>query len=337
MHVLELADFVFHRNFQILKNEEGLRNCLQSWGRILLDHKHVEFVGKDDVDEVVLGLTKLSLSCVHFLKSFKKPLEAGDLMESIFKKFLFLPVPENLSSDELEKAPLPVLESKTRTELYDLVLALSEDLTIHRKLMELTKDLAVDEAITAVRGFMYDRNNEIRSSTGYVGIHNPRNICYLNSLLTQFFMNLKFREFMLRIDTPEFGQSQRLLVETKRLFANLQNSYRRASDPRDFAETVRSIDGNPIDISIQMDADEFCNLLLDQWEGQIQSGDAKKAFRSFYGGQTVNQIKSYECEHVSERVEGFSVIQCDVRGHTNLTNSLEAFVKGDVMEGGRLK
>jgi len=83
-----------------------------------------------------------------------------------------------------------------------------------------------------------------------------------------------------------------------------------------------------------MDADEFYNLLFDQWEGQMLSQETKQLFRSFYGGHTVNQIKSKECEHVSERVEGFFVIQCDVQGKATLQESLQSFVEGDVMEGG---
>lgn len=193
--------------------------------------------------------------------------------------------------------------------------------------------IAFDEADMALRPLSIDRANEIRSSTGYVGLFNPRAICYMNSLLTQLFMNVNFRKFMLGLNVADRGASQRLLHETQRLFANLQNSYRKAADPRDFAACVKVPEGLPIDINVQMDADEFYNLLFDQWEAQMLSPEIRQQFRSFYGGQTVNQIKSKECEHVSERVESFFVVQCDVQGKSNLNESLQAYVEGDVMEG----
>lgn len=178
-----------------------------------------------------------------------------------------------------------------------------------------------------------DRTNEIRSRTGYVGLYNPRAICYMNSLLTQLFMNVNFRQFMLGLEVKEGDGSQRLLLETQKLFASLQESYRRSVDPRPFAECVQTLDKTPIDITVQMDADEFYNLLFDQWEAQLLTQDNKRQFRNFYGGKMLQQVKSKECKHVSEREDSFFALQCDVQGKANLQESLQAFVQGDVMEG----
>ena len=272
-------------------------------------------------------------------------------MEDIFVKFLFPPyIDVTLEEHPNDHIELPVLESSTRKELYDLILSLCEDKNSYNMLLELTQGLVDDgtfeppyhhtfyqhnqEESMSVKSYSIDRTNEIRSSTGYVGLTNPRAICYMNSLLTQLFMNLNFRRFVLDVKVADARGSQRLLSDTQRLFAIMQNTFRKAADPRDFAACVKGLNNEPIDINIQMDADEFYNLLFDQWEGQMLSQETKQLFRSFYGGHTVNQIKSKECEHVSERVEGFFVIQCDVQGKATLQESLQSFVEGDVMEGG---
>jgi len=306
---------------------------LMSWSNLLLSYTHEEFVGRDETDFVVLGFTKLLLCCILSLKSFKKPLNAGPLMEQVFHKFLFVPKITELDEHSAQQIGLPILDSKTRKELYDLVLALAEDRNSFSALLELAESLTIDEEELSLRSFAVDRSNEIRSATGYVGLNNPRAICYMNSLLTQLFMNVNFRKFMLGLNVADAGTSQRLLSETQRLFAQMQNTFRKATDPREFASCVKGLDSAPIDINIQMDADEFYNLLFDQWEAQMLSPEIKQRFRSFYGGQTVNQIKSKECEHVSERVESFFVVQCDVQGKTSLHESLQAFIEGDVMEG----
>ncbi|KAF2200893.1 hypothetical protein GQ43DRAFT_481180 [Delitschia confertaspora ATCC 74209] len=330
-----IAEQVFRRNDENNRDEDSLRSCLKSWGSLLLEYKHKEFVGREEVDPVIMGFTKLLLCCIPSLKSFKKPLHAGSLLEKLFLKFLFVPMREKLQPTEngAMQLELPVLESGTRKELYNLVLALVEDQTSYDKLLGLAQSLLYDDDRMVEMGWSIERSSEIRSSTGYVGLVNPRALCYMNSLLTQLFMNLNFRKFMLEVNVADPSGSQRLIAQTQDLFAMMQNSFRKAADPRDFAACVKGLDSQPIDVNIQMDADEFYNLLFDQWEGQMLSQDTKQQFRTFYGGRTVNQIKSKECEHVSERVESFFVVQCDVQGKANLQESLQAFVEGDVMEG----
>jgi ubiquitin carboxyl-terminal hydrolase 34 len=197
------------------------------------------------------------------------------------------------------------------------MLGLAEDRSTYDTLLQLAGEFEADESDAVLSANLVDRSMEIRSATGYVGLYNPRAICYMNSLLTQLFMNLNFRQFILGLDVKEASGSQRLLFETQRLFTQMQNSFRKSTDPRNFAACVRSLDKTPID----------------QWEAQLLKQEHKQQFRSFYGGQTLNQIKSKECEHVSERVEPFFAVQCDIAGKANLQESLQAYVQGDVMEG----
>jgi ubiquitin carboxyl-terminal hydrolase 34 len=148
-------------------------------------------------------------------------------------------------------------------------------------------------------------------------------------------MNIPFREFMLNANVADPGGSQKLLAETQNLFGFMQNSLRRYVDPSNFASSIRTYEETHIDVSIQMDVDEFYNLLFDRWESQILAADAKMQFRSFFGGQLVQQVKSKECPHISERLEPFSAIQCDIKGKTSLQESLQAYVDGEVLAGGQ--
>ena len=182
--------------------------------------------------------------------------------------------------------------------------------------------------------YQFERSRHVRSSAGYVGLRNLSNTCYLNSLFTQLFMNVEFRRFMLSVEIRDDQYSQKLLFQTRTLFGFMQDSIRRAIDPLACAQSIKTYEDTPIDIHNQMDVDEFYNLLFDRWEGQLLGADTKKAFRSFYGGQLVQQVRSKECEHVSERLEPFSAIQCDIKGKTSLQESLQAYVDGEIMEGG---
>jgi ubiquitin carboxyl-terminal hydrolase 34 len=175
----------------------------------------------------------------------------------------------------------------------------------------------------------------LRSDVGYAGLRNLSNTCYLNSLFSQLFMNLKFREFIFAIDPTRTGSSgQPLVRELSRLFASMQNRWDKYVDTSDVVACVETYDNEQIDVSIQMDVDEFFNLLFDRLEGQISDPDEKDTFRSLYGGQLVQQIKSCECDHISERLEPFSAIQCEIKGKLTLEDSLRAYVEGEVMQGG---
>ncbi|KAH7374400.1 hypothetical protein BKA66DRAFT_174381 [Pyrenochaeta sp. MPI-SDFR-AT-0127] len=335
--LFEIAEHVFRANDEYDRNEESLRSLLKQWSNLLLKHTHEEFVGREETDYVVLGFTKLLLCCILSIKSFKKPVNAGSLMEQVFKKYIFVQSSHSfvstIDNTSATGPSLPTLESHTRQALYDLMLALAEDGNTYNTLLQLAGDVENDDYEPMMATISVDRSMEIRSSTGYVGLYNPRAICYMNSLMTQLFMNMNFRKFMLSLEVQEASGSQKLLLETQRLFTQMQHSFRRSTDPRGFAACVKNLEQQPIDISIQMDADEFYNLLFDQWEAQLVKEEHKQQFRSFYGGQTLNQIKSKECEHVSERAEPFFAVQCDVQGKANLHESLQAFVRGDVMEG----
>ncbi len=273
----------------------------------------------------------------------------SNLMEDLFSTHLF----PDLSPSEGDRKlvpRVPVLQSQTRREMYSVIVSLSQNTESYQKLLGLVKELVpqggyfpawscgvaqTSKDYEYEPNWNYDRSKMIRSSTGYPGLKNLSNTCYLNSLFTQLFMNVSFRGFMLEANVADGDGSQRLLSETKKLFAYMQSTWLKCVDPQGVAESIRTYDSEAIDVSIQMDVDEFYNLLFDRWEGQILSEEAKKRFRSFYGGQLVQQIKSKECEHISERLEPFSAIQCDIKGMATLQESLTAYVEGEVMEGGK--
>ena len=173
----------------------------------------------------------------------------------------------------------------------------------------------------------------LRSDVGYAGIRNLSNTCYLNSLFSQLFMNLEFREFLFQTSIVD-EENQKLLAELSKVFSYMQNHVGKFVDPSSAVECIRTYDNEQIDVTIQMDVDEFFNLLFDRLEAQILSPEARKTFRSLYGGQLVQQIKSKECEHISERLEPFSAIQCEIKGKSCLEDSLKAYVEGEVMQGG---
>lgn len=331
--LFDVLGYLLSGHSTTLMDEAALRDVLSSWTTLLSQYQHVELPGRVHSDAFFHGLICVIIHSVTALKSFKKPIGGHSLLELLINKYLFPHIGGELEHGFPRPIALPVLDAESRKQACSLVASLSEDKQSYLWLAERLNGLMDLEAMTPSRHGFTDRARWIRSSVGFSGLTNLMNTCYMNSLLAQLFMNTDFRAFMLNIQPGEVGPSK-LLTETQKLFAHMQNSKEKAAQTRDFALAVKPYDTEHIDVSIQMDVDEFYNLLFDRWESDLPSADAKQVFRSFYGGQLVGQVKSKDCEHVSERVEPFFTIQCDVRGKKGLLESLKAYVEGDVMEGG---
>ncbi|KAJ5674990.1 uncharacterized protein N7477_004924 [Penicillium maclennaniae] len=304
---------------------------LRDWSMVMLRHRTQEFVGRETIDPLMHGFTLLLELCLDLADKAHVDLGDFDLAEQILGIYLFpdlSPDIENLTAPQL-----PVLHSPTRQKLYSIVglLCKRNDVNLGQVIDML--EPVVPRDVSYGPNSSWDRSKIIRAPPGYAGLKNLSNTCYLNSLMTQLFMNIEFRDFMLKLDLVDPDSSQSLLKETQKLFAMMQDTFTKHTDPTDFVEQIKTYDNEAIDVTIQMDVDEFYNLLFDRWEAQIVDPQEKKNFRSFYGGQLVQQIKSQECPHISEREEPFSAIQCDIKGKASLEESLQAYVEGEIMQG----
>ncbi|KAL6232934.1 hypothetical protein BDW75DRAFT_216372 [Aspergillus navahoensis] len=326
----EAAYIVFTSVAEKSPRDSIFSEYLKQWSSIMLSHRTNEFVGREPVDHIILGFSRLLKSCLDISASANIMLDTFDLTVQLFDTYLFPDL--SMPSHDFIVPQIPVMHTQTRQELYTVIGLLSKYGDNYNQLITRLEDI-IPQDHTYQPGWSLERQKLIRSPEGYAGLKNLSNTCYLNSLLSQLFMNVGFREFMLRLNLTDPTASQRLLDETKKLFAYMQESWLRAVEPQGFVDSIRTYDNEPVDVTIQMDVDEFYNLLFDRWEAQISSPEDRKRFRSFYGGQLVQQIKSKECDHISERLEPFSAIQCDIKGKANLEESLQAYVEGEIMQG----
>lgn len=326
--------------------------------RLLAYTTYEDMTRPDVVDHVARGLIRLMHGIVVFADA---PLSQPKFPRRVFWKHLFPPF-ETYSGGSTERTdhiemPKPILCTASRQMLTEIIFKLVDGSP--DQMQDLLDDLGDlvpyygDDGLspspprsparprpllTFPPGEPYayelppqfERSKAIRAPCGYAGMRNLSNTCYLNSLFTQLFMNVSFRKFMLSAQAQD---SRSLLFQTQKLFAFMQDTLRRYVDPEDCVASIKTYEDSQIDIHNQMDVDEFYNLLFDRWESQLSTAEAKREFRAFYGGQLVQQVRSKECEHISERLEPFSAIQCDIKGKTCLQESLQAYVDGEIMEG----
>lgn len=94
---------------------------------------------------------------------------------------------------------------------------------------------------------------------GYSGLNNLGNICYMISMLQQFFMVPQFRYSLLKAvdEAPEDIKTYKdrqvddnLLRQFQRLFGQLELSERQAADPFDFCFAYKDLSGEPTNVAI---------------------------------------------------------------------------------------
>jgi len=218
---------------------------------------------------------------------------------------------------------------KTRMAAYKLLLSLCHKNTSILKKMVGEYVVPLVESLRMHNGWGYNPVEQSRSKLGYVGIKNLGCICYMNSILQQFYMIPTFRYGILSVECTEEG----FLCQLQKMFAFLEASERQAYDPKDFCSTFKDLDGNPVNVKIQQDAHEFLNMAFERMESSLSNTSQRFLVRSVFGGKTCSQITCTKCGTIKTNLEDFYNISVEVKGLTTLFESLNKFTATDTISG----
>ena len=182
----------------------------------------------------------------------------------------------------------------------------------------------------------YSPNEEIRNT--YVGLYNPAALCYINSVIQQFFMIPLFQNTILSLPldpnlNPDLDNDN-FVFQLQKMFYTLKYSLKKYYNPKPFVLSFKDSQGKSPDLNEQCDAQEFLLRFIEKLSETLKNTENKYLCENIFGGNTLQQLKctNPECNNISERRDNINYLTLEIKNKHNLIECLDGFISEEKIE-----
>ncbi|KAL4448730.1 hypothetical protein ABPG74_012819 [Tetrahymena malaccensis] len=303
-------------------------------------------------DKMLIGFLNMCEKILKIEPNLGNNLE--QFAEYLFDVCLFCKNPEGLLDDNLdfdqiqqnqvyEFNPPYYVKCKSSDSRRAAYKILNSILKTNKKIfLNIIKDglnILIDTLIPPT-SWSYRPSNEQKCHQNYLGIKNLSQICYMNSMLQQFYMTKTFRYAILATDDEKEADvveyrgmyiDDNILHQIQKMFAFLDLSDRQDYNPVGFCFSFKDFSGNPVNVGVQQDAQEFLNMIFEKLESSLRPTPFKYVLESVFGGQTISQMTCSSCGNVKAKYELFYTQQLRVEGCKKLSDSFNKMIEGETI------
>ena len=299
----------------------------------LQQYNSKEIVFNSPPDNVLIGLLQLA---TKFVKAKECSLELDNMsrmqiIEEVFFSCLF-PLRKN-SGENYYKCK----NNKTREAAFQLISALIDNNPESTHFFFKECVLPLRKKLNVLNDYSFNNERHGKSSSGFVGIKNLGCICYIISILQQFFMISPFRNAILSVDDKkqpvfnEAGVDDNLLHQLQNLFVNLNTSMRIDYNPSSLCYSIKEPNGKPINVSIQHDAHEFLNIIFDKLDRDLKTTGYAKILPNIFGGKCCSQVICSKCGNISSTYEDYYTLSLEIKNQKTIYGALDKFIASNAV------